>query len=445
MTNSFWREVLDQLPGFFMVFRVDEKEDAHLIFVNSRIQQILGYKPEEFVLASESTGSPVSSEVNELVDNIADLSRNGDGQTEPICRFHSKRAAEYSFYFDFRIFSVKSSPLPFIAVSLTPETKHRDTGEERKGPDSGESVRTLFAAESPLMKALMQKVDMLADQYVNLLFRGDAGTGKRTLAGQVQQAGRLAGAYCEEWDLTAMSITDQNRRIEEFAVGDGSSSTSGADQPVSLLIIGMEKMTSTSQKGLLSWLKGCLGTGRPARVLATSRVSLEERMTSGKFLPELYYLLGFDMVLLPPLSQRPEDVRFMAVNWVPSAANALGMEPPAISDEVMEQMQNHDWTENFHELYRILRRSLLISEKGVFRLSMDSPAPGSVSAADDTLAAKMPDERDGIILFDEMNRRYLEMVLEKTEGKIYGKDGAARLLGMKPTTLQSKLKKLGVR
>ncbi len=445
MTNSFWREVLDHIPGLVLLFRVDENEDAHLIFANSQIQTVLGYTPEEFVLASESSGSRVQTEVAELVEKIAELSHEDSEGGEPICRFHSKRAAEYSFAFEFRIFSVKSSPLPFIAVSLEPEKRSGQTAPgTHESTQNGGSDFPEFVNTSPLMEALMNKVDTVTDQQIPLLFRGDRGTGKRTLARQVLQAEQLAGNITREWDLTAMSAAGQNEAVEALCTGaePDNGSVIKSDR-MCLLIIEISRLTQANQKKILTWLRERMGSGKPIRILATTRTLLEEQMKRGRFSMELYYMLSFDTILLPPLSQRKEDIRVLTEKWVPRAARALGLGSLEVPAAVMERLLSHEWPGNFHEYFNVMRRSLLLSDGSVFRLAMESVQP--VEQKREGAQSESGVNMDEIIVFDEMNRRYLSHVLKKTGGKIYGSDGAAHLLGMKPTTLQSKLKKLGVR
>ncbi len=447
MTNSFWREVLDHIPGLVFLFRVDENEDAHLIFVNSQIQHMLGYTPEEYVLASESSDSNVQAEVMALVEKIADLSHNGSSDAEPICRLHSKRAADYSFSFEFRIFSVKSSPLPFIAVSLEPLKKDPAVAgsssalpEGKEGGGDAASGQLYFVTESPLMKALMQKVDAVTDQHVHLLFRGDRSTGKRTLANQVLKAEGFSGAKTVDWDVGSMSPAEQNEAVEALCGTAGKANT--GDDRICLLIVEISKLTGPNQEKLLDWMQVMTGAGKKVRILATTRTLLEEQMKRGKFSMELYYYISFESILLPPLSQRKEDIRALAESWIPNAAQALGLGEMKIEEPVMERLLHHDWPGNFDEFYRVLRSSLLRSDQGVFRLIMDPSASAGIRASSEKTGGEALQE---IVTFDEMNRQYLEQVLNKTDGKIYGRDGAAYVLGMKPTTLQSKLKKLGVR
>lgn len=446
MKNSFWREVIDHIPGLVLLFRIDENEDAHLIFANSEVQSILGYTPEEFVLASETTGTNVQTRVTELVEKIAELSHEDGSDVEPICRFYSKRAAEYSFTFEFRIFGVKSSELPFIAVTLEPvkheSVKNRNkTAEEKREEFPAE--QPIFAAESPLMKALMHKVDAVADQPVHLLFRGDRGTGKRTLARQIYNAEKLSDAECVQWDLSSMSATEQNEAVKEWCDKYDSAPDNGTKiGRLTLLIIEISKLSQSNQQTMLEWLRDRQVSGKPVRVIATTRALLEEQMKRGRFSMELYYLLSFDTILLPPLSQRKEDIRLLVESWVPNAASALGLGNPGIPEHVMNRLLHHDWPGNFYEFFNVMRRSLLQSDHDLFRLSMEPvPSKDSKSEQDSGLENGLEE----IVMFDEMNRRYLDKVLRKTGGKIYGRNGAAHLLGMKPTTLQSKLKKLGVR
>ncbi len=474
MTNSFWREALDHIPGLFLIFRVDEKQDAHLIFANSHIRNVLGYKPEEFVLASESEGSRVQTEVEGLVDQIADQSKDGSGGEKPVCRFHSKRAEVHDFHFAFRIFTVKSAPHPFIAVSMEP------VEGESPGADTEDSVSGQrhigFVAESSLMQALMRKVDTLADQQVHLLFRGERATGKRTLARQVLQAGKFHGARGMEWNLETMPVSEQNRVVDRLYGKNGRADSLPDDEALVLLVIEISMLTEANQAKLIGWLRDRQEAGVDTRVLATTSFLLEERMQQGEFSAELYYFLSFDTLLLPPLSQRRDDLRILADDWVRAAAAVLQLGDLRVPDATMEQLLDHSWTGNFHEFQEVMRRSLLSSPSGSFRLMLQEPGParsddrgaGAERGLEPALerALEPADADQGalpsgksytgggigedllsgdVVPFDEMNRRYLKKVLQKTGDKIYGDDGAARLLGMKPTTLQSKLKKLGVR
>lgn len=461
MTNSFWREVLDHFPGLFMIFRVDEREDAHLIFANSHIRNVLGYKPEEFVLASESQGSKVQTEVNALVEKIAELSRfSKESRNHPeeskeapsVCTFHSKRAEAHTFLFDFRIFSVKSSPHPFIAVSLSPVTqKLPDTDDHESVSVHGNAG---FVAASSLMQALMRKVDTLADQQVHLLFRGDRATGKRTLARQVLRSESLSGVHCEEWNLESMPVSGQNRVVDKICGSTPVANAVASDQDLALLIIEISMLTVSNQSKLLDWLRERQNAGIRTRILATTSFLLEERMQQGDFSADLYYFLSFDTLLLPPLSQRKEDLCRLVAIWTKEIAGVLELGELNVPARVLEQLLDYSWPGNFHEFHEIMRRSLLGSAPGSFRLVRDDP-DAAAGESDSGAAAAGQTETDAgfgagatsgdIIPFDEMNRRYLRGVLGKTDGKIYGTDGAAHLLGMKPTTLQSKLKKLGVK
>lgn len=491
MTNSFWREIVDYLPGIFLLFRVDEKGKAHLIFVNRNIRNSLGYTPEEFVLASESAGSTVANGIAKLVEKITVLSQgddevhggdhnhsrkggrdgrsggsysgrssgnssraisnsgrcsgtisgiNDNGGASRMCRFHSKRASECMFFFEFRIFSVKTTPHPFIAVSLNPVQDGAAGSEGKTGEVTGHPI---FVAESPLMKALMKKVDAVAGQWRYLLFRGESGTGKRTLSRQVLQGEALSGTSSLEWNLPDLSPPGQNETVERLCgeVGSVDETMSKADK-LALLIVEIDKLTLSNQNRLFSWMHERARIGKQTRVLATSGMQLEERVQKGKFSAELYYYLGFDTVLLPPLSHRKEDIRYLVDIWLPGAAENLGLSRVEVADHMMEDLLQYDWPGNFHEFFRVMRKSLLLSEQGAFRLTIDSDA---VEVRTESAANGINVGLQEVVRFDEMSRRYLEKVLNKTEGKIYGKNGAARLLGMKPTTLQSKLKKLGIR
>lgn len=469
MTNSFWREVLDHMPQLFLVFRVDENEEAHLIFVNSRVKELLGYKPEEFVLASESAGSHAEANIHSLVEKIARLSRQKKstsdnihqerGQIEDkgamdeeadkhVFKMLSRHGSLCSFKFDFRIFAAKSISKPIIVVSMIPAPEK----SEASFPDKPyrHPKQPFFVAESPLMKSLIQKMDILSGQAGHLLFRGEDGTGKKTLARQFLRTESLSGCKWEEWNLAVMTKTEQKLAVDRLCGNTGQIEKdveSAQDNAFCLLILEISQLSTENQVMLLDWLRKRSQAGRPVRILATSAGLLEACVQQGTFSTELYYLLSFETLLLPPLSQRKEDLRQLAEKWIAEASVFFGMDEAHISGKDVDRITAYSWPGNFPEFYDVMRFSLMHSKNGRLTLRLPSDQISSVepSGKVDTSETSGTFSLADIVSFDEMNSRYLERVLDKTGGKIYGVDGAAHLLGMKPTTLQSKLKKLGVR
>ena len=470
MTNSFWREAMDHIPGLVLLFRLDADEQAQLVFASSPVRGELGFTPEEFVLASETEGTSVQQDIQQMIDDIAEKSR-AEGATSTLsCHFRAKLANGRTFEAQYRIFRTKSGPHPFILVRLDPATKQPDS--HKAGENNAHATAEFFASESPLMKALLTRMEMAASRPGHLLFRGEPGTGRGTLARKVFDSAKLSGAVGLSWEKPLpdkMHDDSIAQTLHPHSAGSGA-------QSVVLLIEEIDRTTPELQQHLLSWVRGRDEMQHTTRVLATSTQPLEELLPKGMFDAETYYYLAFETLLVPPLSQRKEDVAWMVQEWLRRAGQLPGSIPAQLDDSVSEQLMSYNWPGNLPEFYQALHRlyAHLYDQSGRVERSFEWPETTNDNKHIDTSSAagsdrKQSDSGSGTVAsavgtigplaeaadalfpqgriqsFDDMNRMYLKAVLQRTSGKIYGDDGAASLLGMKPTTLQSKLKKLGVR
>lgn len=421
--NSFWRELLDYLPGLYLVFRIDEQEQAQLIFVNQKVKPLLGYNPDEFVLASESD-TPVRRSLDRLVDDIAQLSRSGEHhQAHFECELLTRHGAARSYPFDYNLFKAKSGKEPFLVVRVDDKAVGVQSGNTEPVAEDRPSC---FVAESQVMQAVMEKIDQLSGSDTNVLLRGEPGTGKRTLARHILRSDIRQGRQVVKPDLVK-DRQAEGHLLEQFEE---------AGEPMVCLV---HELTRLSPKGQQAF-KRALQQDTTPRIIATSSVALEDAIEQDAFDAELYYMLSFQTVMLPPLRSRPDDIEALVERWVEQSSRVLNLEQFEVTDKERAHFRQSRWEGNFPELYEALRYSLLHSDNGRFRLYQKERAQ-----AGRTPLMEQPDTIGQVVSFEEMNRRYLTRVLELTGGKIYGSDGAAHLLDMKPTTLQSKLKKLDIR
>lgn len=438
--SAFWREVLDFVPNLTLLFRIEEDESAHLIFANQEVQHQLLYRPQDYVLEGESQ-SAVKEDLDRLINKIADLSYKKQREKSVHCQLHDKQGNVHVYSFDFRIFQTRVGKTSLILVTLDSET-----GDEPKAV-SGEVASEKGIANKPVwqsevMRAILDKIPEYRLQGSNLLIRGEEGTGRKTLARYLAEH---LSAHEDEIFVVQLEKSEERQRVQLFGeenrantlLGNGNENVSWLQSPVICVVI--FDLAELSKKNIQRFAESIRQRNERrfrTRIIAISEAPLEKIVDR---LGSLYYELNFYPILMPRLKHRKEDIRVIARNWLTHAAGALGIEDISVPDRELAKLEEYDWPGNFPELFQILRWSLLSSDKGVVHFSLKA------SGAKDDIPKRINDEVSEILPFDEMNRRYLKNVLEVTGGKIYGKDGAASLLGLKPTTLQSKLKKLKVK
>lgn len=416
-SQSFWRELYDHIPELLLVFRIDDNDQAQLIFANEQVQAQLGFTPEQFVLASESQ-SHVQKELEELVDEVADLSQRKINHSERPFTLHDKMGNGRSFDYKYRLFKLKTSRSHFLLLQL--EEAVGESGAEQVTSENPGDTGSVMAAESELARAAVDQAYNLAAGDQNLLLRGEPGVGKLTLARRITEwAGRISGST-----------------LINYAGGASAALEDLLGPNIQLLIVHhIASMPVEDQELLASRL-----SNQSLRVIATSSISLENALEKGRFSQDLYYQLAFQTILIPPLRKRREDIEYLLQSWLQPVATKLGLGAVEPGQDQKNTLFEYNWPENFREFFNVMRYSLLQmkDERDRFLVHL---------ATDETRQSSLFENGNSssFITFDEMNRQYLQKVLKHTDGKIYGKDGAAAILGLKPTTLQSKLKKLNVR
>jgi transcriptional regulator with GAF, ATPase, and Fis domain len=175
------------------------------------------------------------------------------------------------------------------------------------------------------------------------------------------------------------------------------------------------------------------------RVIAATNRDLMDAVTAGHFRRDLYYRLSVFPVTLPPLRERLEDIPILAAHFVQVLSQRLHVPAPVLTADDVAVLQQYDWPGNVRELQNVIERAMILSRGGA--LTIDLPT-ASVSAAESKA------DRASLLKRHELKaleREAIENALHASGGRIYGKGGAAERLGMKPTTLASRISALGIR
>jgi len=180
------------------------------------------------------------------------------------------------------------------------------------------------------------------------------------------------------------------------------------------------------------------------RIVAATNRDLKKEVAAGRFREDLYYRLNVFPMKVAPLRDRKEDIPLLATHFAESTVKELGCPRPRLTRAGIETLQNYDWPGNIRELRNVIERAAIFAQGGA--LDFDLPVTGV-----DLTSYGLEDgnEVETEYLTDaEMRRREREnlfVVLQRTGWKIKGVDGAAELLGVKPTTLISRIEKMGMK
>ena len=169
------------------------------------------------------------------------------------------------------------------------------------------------------------------------------------------------------------------------------------------------------------------------RVIAATNRDLEEALKSGHFREDLYYRLNVFPITCTPLRERKEDIPLLVQHFVKRYSAKTGKKVEKISKSVIDSLQAYHWPGNVRELENIIERAVIVSQGTQLKLDDWLPKTGVSSSA------------SHISTLEEIEKRRIIEVLELTGWRISGEKGAAKILDINPKTLESRMKKLGIK
>jgi formate hydrogenlyase transcriptional activator len=167
------------------------------------------------------------------------------------------------------------------------------------------------------------------------------------------------------------------------------------------------------------------------RIIAATHRDLEQLIAEGKFRADLFYRLNVFPIRVPPLRERNEDIPLLVSRFVEEFAKSFGKTIEVVSKENLTAMQRYSWPGNIRELRNVVERAVIAANGP--RLTIELPTP--FAAATRRVNVKL----------DELQKQHIRAVLETSGWRVRGPGGAADRLGLKPTTLESRMAKLGLR
>jgi len=305
---------------------------------------------------------------------------------------------------------------------------------------------------SEASRRILSLVDLVAGHDTTVLLRGESGTGKEVIARRIHRlsarvnrpflrvnCGALPEGLLESTLFghergAFTGASTQHRGLFERAHGG----TLLLDEVAELPPRAQAKLLRVLQEGEIERVGGESTYSVDVRLIAATHQPLEQMIERGTFRSDLYYRLNIFPILLPPLRERLADLPVLAETLLERLAQRHGRQPPRFSPEVIDRLLRHAWPGNVRELENLLERALILTPG---REPLVLPPEFAISVSPHPAS---PTRDEGVVRLDVALRQAIERALQASRGQIYGEQGAAALLGIKPTTLQSKMRKLGI-
>jgi formate hydrogenlyase transcriptional activator len=214
----------------------------------------------------------------------------------------------------------------------------------------------------------------------------------------------------------------------EFEIADGS--TLFLDEIGELPLDLQSKLLRVLEEGNFERLGSTKPLHVNVRIIAATNREIEQEVKDGKFRRDLFYRLNVFPIVIPPLRERPEDIPLLVGAVIKEFQKRMGKEIESIPKRTMQALKSYSWPGNVRELRNLIEHAMILS-KGK---TLDVNVPRRASS-----------ETDAIGKLEDMERRHIAAALNKTAWRVSGNRGAAEVLGLKGSTLRSKMKKLGIR
>lgn len=341
---------------------------------------------------------------------------------------------------------LQKSRRPFAVAAPLPE--HLITGD----PPTGEE--RLIGSETGLA-AVMARARMVARSSAPVLLFGETGTGKEIIARAIHEHSTFRSGPFRRVNCGAIApeLIDSElfghepgaftgamtRRKGWFEQADGG--TLFLDEIGELAPAAQVRLLRVVQDGELIRVGGERPVRVKVRIVAATHRDLPTMVEAQAFREDLYYRLSVFPIVIPPLRDRPADIRAFAEYFAERAANRFGVRLVPVSDADVRVLAEYRWPGNVREMAAVMDRAVLIGQGRSLEVSA---ALGPGTRAPNPLLDSSPVHSSAIEPLDVVMRRHIEAALVATHGRVEGPHGAARLLRINPHTLRARMRKLKV-
>ena len=320
---------------------------------------------------------------------------------------------------------------------------------ERENIYLREEVRLLvehvgIVGQSVAMKKVLRQAEQVAQTDSTVLLLGETGTGKELLARAIHRMSSrkdrpMVTVNCASLPPTLIESELFGREkgaftgaltkmVGRFEIADGS--TLFLDEVGEIPLELQSKLLRVIEEGTFERIGSTKPLHVNVRIIAATNRDIEREVKKGRFRPDLFYRLKVFPILIPPLRERLEDIPPLVRVFVREFQKRMGKEVESIPKKTMQGLQSYSWPGNVRELRNLIEHAMILSRGKTLEVDMPKHAPSEIDATDK---------------LEDMERKHIVAVLEKTGWRIGGKGGAAEVLGLVRTTLNAKIKKMGIK
>ncbi|SHO53281.1 regulatory protein, Fis family [Desulfopila aestuarii DSM 18488] len=313
--------------------------------------------------------------------------------------------------------------------------------------EAGKALNT----QSPLgasraMRQIMTKIELVAPTQSTVLIQGETGTGKELIAQTIHRlsdrskhpmvtvnCAALPAALVESelFGRERGAFTGAvSKQVGRFELADRS--TLFLDEVAEMPLETQAKLLRVLQEGKFERLGSPHSVKVDVRIIAATNKTLYEEVEKGNFRRDLFYRLSIFPIHVPPLRERTEDIPHLVWKFVNEFGEKMGKRINRVPQKDMEKLTGYTWPGNIRELKNVIEYGLIVSKGEVLELSLQH------------FELQAECTGSGTQTLEEVEREHIQKTLQLTKGRIKGKGGAAQLLGMNPSTLYSRMRKLDI-
>jgi DNA-binding NtrC family response regulator len=304
---------------------------------------------------------------------------------------------------------------------------------------------------SPQMITVFDYIRKVAPSDTSVLVLGESGTGKEKIAQSIHALSPRknkplviinCGAIPENLAESLLFGHEKgaftgamDKRIGKFELADGGTIFLDeiGEMPMELQV----KLLRVLQEREIERIGGASPIKINVRIIAATNKNLEEEVAAGRFRMDLYYRLHVFPIVVPSLKKRKGDIPELANHFIKVYSEKMGRKSPLLSDFALQQITNYNWPGNIRELEHVIQRAILLTDGNTIKEIEFSTSS--------KMHAEQASESFSIKTILENERDYILYILKKCNGKISGIGGAAEILDIHPSTLNSKIKKLEIK